>query len=79
VFMCRDSPRYLLYVQCNGIPRSTSIARLSFELNCFKYLLSQDLSCYQVSQSPLTLLCPSYVQMNGCPFDLDEQPDYYNI
>jgi hypothetical protein len=52
---------YLLYVQHNGIPKSTWIARLSFELNYFKYLLFEDLSCYQMSQSPLTLLRPSYV------------------
>ncbi len=79
MFVHHDSPRYLLYVQHNGIPGFTLIARLSFELNCFKYVLSDDLNCYQVSQSPLTLLCPNYVQMDGCPPDLDEQPDYYNI
>jgi hypothetical protein len=61
-----------IYSMYNGIPRSTLRARLSFELDCFKYLLSDDLTCYQVSQSPLTLLCLNYVQMDGCPPDLDE-------
>jgi hypothetical protein len=63
----------------HGNPKNNLATRLRFEIRCFKYIISKNLTQFQGIQAPQRLNCPSYVVMDDCHLDLESHLDYYDI
>jgi hypothetical protein len=79
VFVQHDLASYKEYINHHGIPRDNLATRLRFEIRCFKYIVSKNLTQFRGRQTPHKFNCLSYVVMDSCPPNLESYPNYYEI